>query len=189
MFALAHDWFGRDLPGGLTLAERSFLYSSFAFLHTNPQGRNKIQIGSDTGIYHGTFFELGPAASVAIGCYSTIVGAILRVEQKLSIGNYVFIAHEVVISDCDSLLAGERRASLPHLPPLSCSPRGITIEDDVWIGMRAIVLAGVTIGSGAIVGAGAVVCDDVPPRSVVSGNPARVVRRLQPSAGGAAQAK
>jgi len=44
--------------------------------------------------------------------------------------------------------------------------------------MRAIVLAGVTIGAGAIVGAGAVVYDDVPPFTVVLGNPARVVRRL-----------
>jgi len=185
MPALVHDWFPRELPRGLTLGERSYLYSSFAFLHARPQAENTICVGDDTGIYHGTFFELGPAARVNIGCFSTVVGAILRVEQELWIGNYVFIAHEVVISDCDGIGASRRLTAGAKLPPLSCQPRDITIEDDVWIGMRAIVLAGVTIGAGSIVGAGAVVADDVPPLTVVSGNPARVVRQLmQPAVKG-----
>jgi maltose O-acetyltransferase len=52
----------------------------------------------------------------------------------------------------------------------------VTIGDDVWIGARAILLPGITINSGSIVGAGAVVTKDVPPGSIVAGNPARVVR-------------
>jgi maltose O-acetyltransferase len=52
----------------------------------------------------------------------------------------------------------------------------VTISDDVWIGMRVIILPGVTIGRGAIIGAGAVVTKDVPPYCVAVGNPARVVR-------------
>ncbi|HEY0346452.1 MAG TPA: acyltransferase [Solirubrobacteraceae bacterium] len=54
--------------------------------------------------------------------------------------------------------------------------RAVTIGDDVWIGCRAMVLKGVTIGAGAVVAAGAVVTADVPPRALVAGNPARVVR-------------
>lgn len=56
----------------------------------------------------------------------------------------------------------------------------IEIQDKVWIGFNAIILKGVTIGEGAIVGAGAVVTKDVPPYTVVAGNPARVVKKLQP---------
>lgn len=52
------------------------------------------------------------------------------------------------------------------------------VGDNVWIGNRAIVLPGVTIGDGAVVGAGSVVTRDVPARTVVAGNPARVVREL-----------
>ncbi len=52
----------------------------------------------------------------------------------------------------------------------------IVIEDDVWIGFRAVVLAGVTIGRGSIVGSGAVVTKDVAPYSVVGGVPARVIK-------------
>jgi len=176
MSSLPHDWFPRDLPRGVTLGKRSFLYSSFAFLHCDSTAFQHVLVGDDSGIYHGTFFEIGPAACVEIGSFSTIVGAILRVEQVLRIGNYVFVAHEVVISDCDELMTRGQLPSRGLFPSASCRPRCITIEDDVWIGMRAIILAGVTIGAGAIVGAGAVVSNDVPPMTIVSGNPARVVR-------------
>ena len=54
----------------------------------------------------------------------------------------------------------------------------VVIEDGVFIGVHAIILPGVTIGEGAMVGAGAVVTKDVPPRTMVAGNPARVIRQL-----------
>lgn len=55
----------------------------------------------------------------------------------------------------------------------------IVIGDDVWIGARAIVLQGVSIGDGAVIAAGAVVRQDVPPFAVVAGVPARVVSQRQ----------
>jgi acetyltransferase-like isoleucine patch superfamily enzyme len=54
----------------------------------------------------------------------------------------------------------------------------IVLEDRVWLGNRVIVLKGVTIGHDAVVGAGAVVTRDVPPRTIVAGNPARAVRQF-----------
>ena len=54
----------------------------------------------------------------------------------------------------------------------------IVIEDDVFVGMDSLILKGVTIGEGSVVGGGSVVSQDVPPRSVVAGNPATVVRDL-----------
>lgn len=56
----------------------------------------------------------------------------------------------------------------------------ITIGDDVWVGGGVIILGGVTVGDGSTVGAGSVVTKDVPPRSVVVGNPAKVVKTLPP---------
>ena len=53
---------------------------------------------------------------------------------------------------------------------------GITIEDDVWVGSRAVILDGVTVGRGSIVAAGSIVTKSVPPYAVVAGCPARVIR-------------
>jgi len=55
--------------------------------------------------------------------------------------------------------------------------KSVTLEDDVWVGLNAIVLPGVTIGKGAIVGAGSVVTKDVPPYSIVGGVPAKVIKK------------
>ena len=52
----------------------------------------------------------------------------------------------------------------------------IVVGDDVWLGYGAIILPGVTIGDGAIIGAGTVVTKDVPPYAIVGGNPAKVIR-------------
>ena len=56
--------------------------------------------------------------------------------------------------------------------------RPITLEDDVWPGHRVIVMAGVTVGRGSVVGAGAVVTKDIPPYSLAAGNPAVVKKNL-----------
>ena len=50
--------------------------------------------------------------------------------------------------------------------------------DDAWIGFNSIILKGVTVGRGAVVGAGSVVTNDVPDHTVVAGNPARVIKKL-----------
>lgn len=54
----------------------------------------------------------------------------------------------------------------------------VSIEDDVWIGAGSIILNGVTIGKGAVVGCGSVVTHDVPPHTVVAGNPAKIIRAI-----------
>lgn len=58
----------------------------------------------------------------------------------------------------------------------STTKGGIIIEDEVWIGAEALILSGVTIGKGAVVAAGAIVTHDVPPYSIVGGNPAKIIR-------------
>lgn len=65
-------------------------------------------------------------------------------------------------------------ADVPPAEPLTRGP--VRIGNDVWIASRAIILSGVTIGDGAVVGAGSVVARDVPAYAVVAGNPAKIVR-------------
>jgi acetyltransferase-like isoleucine patch superfamily enzyme len=162
---LAHDWFPGPVPGRLAIGEHSWLYSSYA-LH---RGYGEVRIGPDSGVYNGTHFELGPEGEVEIGRFCTIVGAIIRTNGRVAIGDHTFIAHEVVIADTAF-------ATPPRGGPEPAGA-GVQIGAGAWIGARAILLGGASIGDEAIVGAGAVVGTEVPRGATVVGNPARVVSR------------
>ena len=68
---------------------------------------------------------------------------------------------------------------LAGLPPSPDKVRPVTVGDNVWLGTNCFILPGTTIGEGSIVAAGAVVRGEVPPYTVVAGNPARVVAMLR----------
>lgn len=176
MTRLAHDWFAADLPANVTIAAGSWLYSSFAFLHCVSEMPIGVSIGRNSGVYAGTFFELGPEGNVEIGDYCTIVGAIFSTNARVSIGDHCFVSHEVVISHSPW---GTPRGS-PDTTPYATHDVGtpIVLKSDSWIGARAILLAGTVIGVGAIVGAATVVDFEVPDYAIVAGNPARIVGRV-----------
>jgi acetyltransferase-like isoleucine patch superfamily enzyme len=166
---LEHDWFPWPLPDNVKIGVNSWLYSSFAFLHYRSRLPDGVVIGNNTGVYNGTFFDLGPEGSSKIGNYCTIVGAILSSNGRITLGDYVFVAHEVVIA-CSAF-------ATPQCNETTRSP-DIFIGDNVWIGTRSIILGGVSIGEGSVIAAASVVDFDVPLHSVVAGNPARVVKTL-----------
>jgi acetyltransferase-like isoleucine patch superfamily enzyme len=103
---------------------------------------------------------------------------VVRAGLGVRIGARVLVASNVVISgDPGHPLDPVARRTQPA--PLD-DLRQIVIGDDVWIAEGATILGGVTIGDGAVVAAHAVVTNDVAPRSVVAGNPARAIRQIEP---------
>ena len=168
--SLPHDWFPRSLPTNVQIGPRSWVYSSFAFLHYCSRSDCGVRIGHDTGVYNGTFFDLDVHGEVVIGNYCTLVGAILATNSRISIGDYTFIAHEVTIADHFAAVPPDAAA---HMVPRD-NRDDISIGRNVWIGARAVLLPGAEIGEGAIVGAACVVNAKIPPFSIVTGNPARV---------------
>jgi acetyltransferase-like isoleucine patch superfamily enzyme len=172
---LAHDWYPDDLPDNVHLDPDAWLYSSYAFLHYHSRQRVGLKVGRSSGLYHGTFFDLGPCGRVDIGDFSTIVGAIICTNGHVSIGDYTFLAHEVTIAD--SFAA---QADSPENAPrnLGKPAHRVVIGDLAWIGAGAVILGSVAIGRGAVIGAGAVVQSDVPDLAIVGGNPARILGRV-----------
>jgi acetyltransferase-like isoleucine patch superfamily enzyme len=168
---LPHDWFPDPIPDNVQIGPRSWLYSSFAFLHYRSQRECGVRIGHDSGIYNGTFFDLDTDGEVIIGNFCTLVGAIIATNGRVSIGDYAFIAHEVTIADHPAA-APPAAAMYLARPRIN---REISIGTNAWIGARSILLPGANIGEGAIVGAACVVSIEVPPFSIVAGNPARIV--------------
>jgi acetyltransferase-like isoleucine patch superfamily enzyme len=176
---LPHDWFPRPLPENVSFGPRSWCYSAFAFSHYRSRRPCGVRVGTDSGIYHGTFFDLGPDGEVEVGNFCTLVGAIISTNSRVVIGDYSFIAHEVVLAD--SFCA---RPAGEHENGSAGQEAAIVLGENVWVGARAVLLQGAHIGEGAIVGAAAVVDFDVPSFAIVAGNPARIAGWAKPTVGG-----
>lgn len=101
------------------------------------------------------------------------VGVTLGLDGPITIGKNVAISPDVTMHTATHALGfGSRRMIL------GITPKPIVIEDGVWVGMNCLILPGVTIGRGAVVSGGAVVTQDVPPNTLVAGNPATVQQNL-----------
>jgi acetyltransferase-like isoleucine patch superfamily enzyme len=96
----------------------------------------------------------------------------------IRIGSRVMIAPNVSLFSINHGLCPETRKT--HSGVRLDYPAPITIEDDVWIGGHTVVLAGVTIGAGCVIGAGSVVTKDIPKNCIAVGNPATVIREIEP---------
>ena len=96
--------------------------------------------------------------------------------QSVRIGQNVLIASNVLITDSDHVV---EPGGVPVTKNNKFVTRPVHVEDNCWIGQNVVILKGVTMGHDSIVGANSVVTHDVPPCSVVAGNPARVIKRLK----------
>lgn len=186
---LPWDWYGGTIPENVTLAEEAYLETSYSFLHYRSQLPEGVRIGPDSTIYLGTMFDVGPTGRVSIGKCSLVHGAWIICDASVEIGDYALISWNVVLMDSTraSSEAAHRRRELTELAarswrrPVAASPaRPIRIGRNVWIGFDCCVLPGVSIGDDSVIGARSVVTADVPARTVVAGNPARVIRSLEP---------
>lgn len=126
--------------------------------------------GADIIVKQNAYF--GTGAGLRIGDRSQL-GENSRIGPSVRLGSDVVMGPDVVVMTSahafeDPHTPINRQGGLPIKP--------VNIGDDVWIGTRAVVMPGVTIGSGAVVGANSVVTNDVPPLALVAGAPARVIR-------------
>lgn len=131
----------------------------------------RINYGANFGT--GMNVRLGNNSSIACNAW---------IGNDTQIGNDVMMAPSVTILSNSHNYA---RTDIPMREQGAPPPRPVTIGDDVWIGTRVIILPGVTVGSHAILGAGAVVTKDVPEWAIVGGNPARIIRFRKQEGGGA----
>lgn len=156
---------------------------------TNPGGINdNVKIGEHCTFF-GTIYALF-GGHVIIG-NNTYVGTktYLMAKERITIGNDCIIANDVIVCDNNNHpIEPEKRLEMSRCADylsdekwtwIYADSAPIVVEDNIWIGRRAMIMKGVTIGKGSIVGAGAVVTHDVPEFTVVAGNPAKVVKNLK----------
>lgn len=122
----------------------------------------------------GRHVWIGDTMHLSLGRRSSLGDGFQMKNVNLVMGADVMTAQDLLI-----IGGGHRhdRLDIPMIEQGDIGKTDLTIEDDVWIGARVTIIAkGYTIGSGAIIGSGAVVTGPVPPRAIVGGNPARVIR-------------
>jgi maltose O-acetyltransferase len=135
--------------GTITLGERVRIDGRTVLVELVAHEGARLSIGTSTFINYGVSISAHDGVTIGDNC---------------QVGNYTLIMDNDYHDAVDRTRIGESRP--------------IVIEDDVWIGARVTILKGVRIGAGSMIGAGAVVTRDVPPRSFAAGVPARVVRAL-----------
>ncbi len=154
-------------------------------IYNHSANPGSIQIGD--GVILDTFLDVYKQGKLFIDDYTFVGNSRIFCANNVFIGKGCWIADSVFIMDSDlHPLSSKRRfedaikfskgifpdvyMGIPNAP--------VIIQNSVWIGVNSVILKGVTIGEGAIIGAGSVVTKDVPAWTIVAGNPVKVIREI-----------
>ncbi len=180
------DWWPHAIPVNVEFGEGFYCESAQIFRKMVSKKPGAVVIGKHVSCYAGCSFAIGENGCCTIGDFTLLNGALIMAEEKIEIGAYCLVSWGVGMADSDfhplepaqRLIDAQALAPYfkdrPPRPKLKTAP--VKIGDNVWIGMNAVILKGVTIGDNSIVAAGAVVTKRIPANTIVAGNPAAVVK-------------
>jgi acetyltransferase-like isoleucine patch superfamily enzyme len=182
------DWWKEPVPPNVVFGEGFYCESAQVFRFLKNKTDRALVFGDHVSVYGGCSFSLGANGQCTVGDFTLLNGALVMAEERIEIGSHCLISWNVGIADSDfhPLEPAQRIVdshalapffkNRPARPKIRTAP--VIIGDNVWIGMNAVILKGVTIGENSVVAAGAVVTKSVPPNVVVAGNPAVVTKQL-----------
>jgi acetyltransferase-like isoleucine patch superfamily enzyme len=182
------DWWNEPIPPNVVFGDGFYCESAQVFRHLKSKAPGAVVFGNHVSVYGGCSFSVGAKGRCSVGDFTLLNGALVMAEEKIEIGSHCLISWNVGIADSDfHPLAPAQRIidahalapffkDRPPRPEIRTAP--VIIADNVWIGMNAVILKGVTIGENSVVAAGAVVTKSVPANVVVAGNPAVAIRDL-----------
>lgn len=149
------------------------VYLNQSWCNINPFGtlflmreNSKLIVTGQFSFLYGSSIYINKDATLELGSGYCNINSSISCFDRISIGDGVYISEQVLIRDSDNhQISDEGSVTLP-----------IRIGNHVWIGAKATILKGVTIGDGAVIAAGAIVNKDVPANTLVGGIPAKVLR-------------
>ena len=196
---IEYDWFKNGIPENVQLSEDVYIDTSYGFAAFNSSLPIGMSIGKGSGCYDRASFIVGSNGRIQIGEYNILNGSLFICNKNITVGSHCMFAWGSVITDSwmnvDTLQVEQRRKILQksatdqfRLLPSGETSSPVYIEDNVWVGFDAVIMPGVRLGRGCIVGSKSIVTEDVPPYTVVTGNPVKIIRQLQPDDTEAAKA-
>jgi acetyltransferase-like isoleucine patch superfamily enzyme len=180
------DWYPHPIPPNVEFGEGFYCESAQVFKKLKSKEAHAVVFGNHVSVYAGCSFAIGESGKCTVGDFTLLNGAIIMAEEKIDIGSHCLVSWNVGIADSDfhplepaqRLVDAQALAPFfknrPPRPKLKTAP--VKIGDNVWIGMGAVILKGVTIGDNSVVAAGAIVTKSVPANTIVAGNPAAIVK-------------
>jgi acetyltransferase-like isoleucine patch superfamily enzyme len=184
-----NDWYPEPIPPNVEFGEGFYCESAQVFKKLVSKKPRAVVFGNHVSVYAGCSFAIAENGRCTVGDFTLLNGAIVMAEEKIDIGSHCLISWGVGIADSDfhplepaqRLIDSQALAPFfknrPARPKLKIAP--VKIGDNVWIGMNAVILKGVTIGDNSVVAAGAVVTKSIPPNTIVAGNPAVTVKKFE----------
>ena len=182
------DWWKEPVPPNVVFGDGFYCESAQVFRFLKSKAPRAVVFGDHVSVYGGCSFSIGTKGRCSVGNFTLLNGALVMAEERIEIGSHCLISWNVGIADSDfHPLAPAQRIidahaiapffkDRPPRPEIRTAP--VVSSDNVWIGMNAVLLTGVTIGENSVVAAGAVVTKSVPANVVVAGNPAVITKQL-----------
>lgn len=189
-FFLANDWYDGVIPSNVSFGQDVYIDSSYGFIMFHNEEESALVMGKASACYDQAMFVTSRRGKINIGEFSILNGTTLICSNHISIGNFVMLAWGSVI--CDNFLGADltvhergrimeltARSGMREMPFTGSLP--VHIEDNVWVGFDTVILPGTFIGRGSVVGSKSIVSGNIPPYSVVVGNPGKIIRKLEPT--------
>ena len=183
------DWYPEPIPANVEFGEGFYCESAQVFKKMLSKKPRAVVFGNHVSVYAGCSFAVQKDGKCVVGDFTLLNGAIVMAEEVVEIGSHCLISWGVGIADSDfhplepaqRLIDSQALAPFfkdrPPRPKLKTAP--VKIGNNVWIGMNAVILKGVTIGDNSVVAAGAVVTKSFPGNTIVAGNPAVTVKKFE----------
>ncbi len=163
------DWYHMPIPENVHIGKETWIHTAYAFSQYKSKRKIGVTIGHNCSI-KDPLIQTGTNGEIKIGNYCTFVQPIINTNKKIIIGNNALVAYGVIISDSGYLIPPQKNTRVVKKNKIS-----IRIGNNVWIGIKALILGGADIGDNSIIGAGAIVDFTVPKNSIVVGNPGRIL--------------
>ena len=188
---ISDDWYPAPLPRNICLGEMTYPDTAYSFATFFSEQKEGFELGFGSGNYGHSIFSAGKQGKIKVGKFVVLECTNIIANLSVTIGDSCMFSWGSVITDSwihnGNNDVSVRRKMLQDLSstetrhPEFYNPLPVIIEDNVWVGFDAVILPGVRVGKGAVVGCKTIVSEDVPAYAVVVGNPAKIIKFLNPT--------